>query len=568
MNNKSSEEKVYDLKSIKLPYLSGFLLKIFVKLVEGPLGGLIFPNLFESSGINQLRRQVLEESPTFLPLEFTGKLAGSSSSVPEKEWPDKPIPHSSGFHFSSVMDYADAYRHGILDPGEVALRVLNAMESSNSRTPALNAMIAVNKDDVLEQAARSAERHKARRPLSILDGVPVAVKDELDLKGYPTFVGTSFLGNSIKQVDSTAVARMRAAGALLIGKANMHEIGIGVTGLNPITGTTRNPYNTDHFTGGSSSGPATAVASGLCPIAIGADGGGSIRIPASFCGTFGIKPTFGRVSEFGAYPLCWSVAHVGPLAASAADTALAYAVMAGSDLNDPNSLHQPAPTIKGWDKLNIKRLKLGIFKPWFDHANPEVVSACEAMVANFEILGAEIREITIPGLESARAAHSVIILSEMVQSMSATYPEHYKDHGLEVRINLALAKALTAMDYVQAQKIRTRLITDMNLVMNQVDMILTPSTGMVAPRIPENALPDGNSDLSTVIEIMRFATQANMTGQPAISFPVGYDDHGLPIGMQAIGRYWQEAGLLGLARVSEQFVERQEPVVFYDILQG
>ena len=568
MNNKSSEEKVYDLKSIKLPYLSGFLLKIFVKLVEGPLGGLIFPNLFESSGINQLRRQVLEESPTFLPLEFTGKLAGSSSSVPEKEWPDKPILHSSGFHFSSVMDYADAYRHGILDPGEVALRVLNAMESSNSRTPALNAMIAVNKDDVLEQAARSAERHKARRPLSILDGVPVAVKDELDLKGYPTFVGTSFLGNSIKQVDSTAVARMRAAGALLIGKANMHEIGIGVTGLNPITGTTRNPYNTDHFTGGSSSGPATAVASGLCPIAIGADGGGSIRIPASFCGTFGIKPTFGRVSEFGAYPLCWSVAHVGPLAASAADTALAYAVMAGSDLNDPNSLHQPAPTIKGWDKLNIKRLKLGIFKPWFDHANPEVVSACEAMVANFEILGAEIREITIPGLESARAAHSVIILSEMVQSMSATYPEHYKDHGLEVRINLALAKALTAMDYVQAQKIRTRLITDMNLVMNQVDMILTPSTGMVAPRIPENALPDGNSDLSTVIEIMRFATQANMTGQPAISFPVGYDDHGLPIGMQAIGRYWQEAGLLGLARVSEQFVERQEPVVFYDILQG
>ena len=568
MNNKSSEEKVYDLKSIKLPYLSGFLLKIFVKLVEGPLGGLIFPNLFESSGINQLRRQVLEESPTFLPLEFTGKLAGSSSSVPEKEWPDKPIPHSSGFHFSSVMDYADAYRHGILDPGEVALRVLNAMESSNSRTPALNAMIAVNKDDVLEQAARSAERHKARRPLSILDGVPVAVKDELDLKGYPTYVGTSFLGNSIKQVDSTAVARMRAAGALLIGKANMHEIGIGVTGLNPITGTTRNPYNTDHFTGGSSSGPATAVASGLCPIAIGADGGGSIRIPASFCGTFGIKPTFGRVSEFGAYPLCWSVAHVGPLAASAADTALAYAVMAGSDLNDPNSLHQPAPTIKGWDKLNIKRLKLGIFKPWFDHANPEVVSACEAMVANFEILGAEIREITIPGLESARAAHSVIILSEMVQSMSATYPEHYKDHGLEVRINLALAKALTAMDYVQAQKIRTRLITDMNLVMNQVDMILTPSTGMVAPRIPENALPDGNSDLSTVIEIMRFATQANMTGQPAISFPVGYDDHGLPIGMQAIGRYWQEAGLLGLARVSEQFVERQEPVVFYDILQG
>ena len=152
---------------------------------------------------------------------------------------------------------------------------------------------------------------------------------------------------------------MRAAGALLIGKANMHEIGIGVTGLNPNSGTARNPYNPDHFSGGSSSGPAVAVASGLCPIAIGADGGGSIRIPSSFCGTFGIKPTFGRVSEYGAYPLCWSVAHVGPLAASSVDTALAYAVMAGPDLNDPHSLHQPVPSIKGWDKLNMKRMKLG-----------------------------------------------------------------------------------------------------------------------------------------------------------------------------------------------------------------
>jgi Asp-tRNA(Asn)/Glu-tRNA(Gln) amidotransferase A subunit family amidase len=568
VDTKKPENNIYDLKSIKLPYLSGLLLRIFVNLVEGPLGRLIFPSLFESSGINQLRRQKLDESPTFLPLEFSGKLSKTSSSVPEKEWPAKPLQDSPGFHFTSVMDYATAYRQGSLTPEEVASRVLSAIESSNTRSPAMNAIIAVNKDEVMKQAAQSAERIKSRKPLSILDGVPVAVKDELDLKGYPTTVGTSFLGTSIKQVDSTAAARMRAAGALLIGKANMHEIGIGVTGLNPNTGTTRNPYNTDHFTGGSSSGPAAAVASGLCPIAIGADGGGSIRIPASFCGIFGIKPTFGRVSEFGAYPLCWSVAHVGPLAASAADTALAYAVMAGPDLNDPNSLHQPLPTIRGWDKLNMKRLKLGIFKPWFEHADQEVVSACEAMIANFEKLGAKVFEISIPGLEDARAAHSVIILSEMFQSMSATYPQHHKDHGLEVRTNLALAKALTASDYVQAQKVRSCLIKDMKLAMEQVDMILTPATALVAPHIPDDALPDGNSDLTTVIEIMRFATQANMTGQPAISFPVGYNHQGLPIGMQAIGRYWEEAGLLGLARVSEQFVERLKPDVYSDLLKG
>jgi len=566
MENKNLVDQEYDLKSIKLPYLSGFILRLFVKLIEGPFRNLIFPSLFESSGINQLRRQKIEDDPTYFPLDYSDNLADRSSSVPEKEWPDKQIPDSPGFRFSSVMDYANAYRQGNLSPEEVASRVLDAMESSNSGQPALNAIIAVNRDDVMEQAAQAAERIKARKPLSILDGVPVAVKDELDMQGYPTTVGTRFLGNSIRHVDSTVVARMRSAGALLIGKTNMHEIGIGVTGLNPNIGTTRNPYNTGHFSGGSSSGSAAAVASGLCPIAIGADAGGSIRIPASFCGTFGLKPTFGRVSEFGAYPLCWSVAHVGPLAASAADTALAYAIMSGPDLNDPHSLHQPEPAIKGWDSIKMKRLKLGIFKPWFYHAIPEVVSACEAMIENFEKLGAEIVEISIPGLEAARAAHSVIIISEMNQSMDATYAEHHTEHGLDVRINLALARALTSSDYIKAQRIRTRLIKDMNLAMEQVDMILTPSTGMVAPNIPEDALPDGNSDLTTVIEIMRFATQANMTGQPAISFPVGYDRKGLPIGMQAIGRYWQEAKLLGLAHISEQYVERKKPAVHFDIL--
>jgi Asp-tRNA(Asn)/Glu-tRNA(Gln) amidotransferase A subunit family amidase len=361
---------------------------------------------------------------------------------------------------------------------------------------------------------------------------------------------------------------MRAAGALLIGKANMHEIGIGVTGLNPNTGTTRNPYDTDHFTGGSSSGPGTAVAAGLCPVAIGADGGGSIRIPASFCGTVGLKPTFGRISEYGAFPLCWSVAHLGPLADSATDAALAYAVMAGPDLKDPNSLHQPEPTLKDWDKLNMRGLRLGIFWPWFRHASDEVVSACEAMLREFEKMGASLHEVSIPDMEAARVAHSITILSEMVQSMNATYAEHHKEHGMDVRTNLALAKALSASDYVQAQRVRTRLITSFNAAMENVDMILTPSTGLVAPAIPTGALPDGNSDLTTVIEIMRFATPANLTGQPAISFPVGYNPHGLPIGMQAIGHNWQETSLLGLALVAEQFVERREPRVHYNLMQG
>jgi Asp-tRNA(Asn)/Glu-tRNA(Gln) amidotransferase A subunit family amidase len=339
-----------------------------------------------------------------------------------------------------------------------------------------------------------------------------------------------------------------------------------VTGLNPHHGTTRNPYNTNHFTGGSSSGSATAVAAGLVPVAISADGGGSIRIPASFCGVFGLKPTFGRVSEHGAAPLCWSLAHLGPIAGTAADTALAYAVMAGPDLHDPNSLHQPLPTLENWDQLNLRGIKLGVYKQWFQHADPEVVAACETMLKRFTDMGAEIHEIIIPDLDLNRVAQVVTILVEMAQAMSYTYAEHHREHGLDARLNLVLGRAFTAQDYVLAQRARTRIINNFNRVLEEVDMILTPATGIAAPPIPKDALPNGNSDLSTTTEIMRFVTAANFTGLPAISFPVGYTTSGLPIGMQAMGRAWQEHLLLRLAVNAEQAIERKEPQAHYKIL--
>jgi len=557
---------VYDLKSVKLPYLSGGLLRLFVSLVEGPLGGLLIPSLFESAGITWLRKQVVDEAPTLQPLHFVGAHAEKDSAVPEKEWPKSSAVDSRGFHFATVFDYAKAYRDGKTSPEEVAKKVLDAIEASNSSTPPLRAVIFVERKDVMKQAREATQRIKAGKPLSIFDGVPVAVKDEIDMLPYPTTVGTSFLGKSPAKEDATVVARMRAAGALLIGKTNMHEIGINVTGLNPHHGTTRNPYNTNHFTGGSSSGSGTAVAAGLVPVAIGADGGGSIRIPASFCGVFGLKPTYGRVSEHGAAPLCWSLAHLGPIAATATDTALAYAIMSGPDLRDPNSLHQPLPTLENWDQLNLRGLKLGVYKPWFQHADPEVVAACESMLKRFTDMGAEIREIVIPDLELNRVAQVVTILTEMAQAMSYTYAGHHREHGLDVRLNLAIGRAFTAQDYVLAQRARTRIINNFKSVLEEVDMILTPTTAIAAPLIPKDALPAGNSDLTTTIEIMRFVTAGNMTGLPAISFPAGYTQKGLPIGMQAIGRAWGEAALLRLAVNAEQAVERKAPPVHYKIL--
>ncbi|MDH5506138.1 MAG: amidase [Anaerolineae bacterium] len=556
----------YDLKSVKLPYLSGLPLRLFVWLLESPLGVLLLPKLFTDAGITAFREQQVDEHTTMHPLHFTGRLAGNATSLPPAELPGPTANPGPGFHYTTAHDYAQAYRDGRTNPEQVAQKVVAAISASNAAEPPLRAIIASQTEAILAQARASADRIRSGQPLSPLDGVPVAVKDELDIAAYPTTGGTAFLGKSAAAQDSTVVARLRAAGALLIGKANMHEIGIAVTGLNPHHGTTRNPYNPQHFTGGSSSGSAAAVAAGLCPIAIGADGGGSIRIPAALCGIVGLKATFGRVSEYGAVPLDWSVAHIGPLAATAADAALAYGIIAGADPKDPLSLHQPTPTLDGWQQLDLSGLRLGVYRPWFEHADAEMVSACSTLLDEFVGMGAAVHDIEIAGLEMGRIAHLITIAGEMAQAMDSYHDQHHKQHGLDVRTNLTLARAFTTRDYVKAQRVRTRLIENFNAVLQQVDVIITPTTAIPAPAIPPNALPLGNSDLTTLTEIMRFAPPANLTGLPAISFPAGYTPTGLPLGMQAIGRAWDEATLLRLALAAEGVVERQAPQWHYSLL--
>jgi Asp-tRNA(Asn)/Glu-tRNA(Gln) amidotransferase A subunit family amidase len=563
---KAAQETVYDLKSVDMPRMTGPILRLIVTLAESPLRGLLIPSLFQTCGITCLREQPIDDPPTMRPIHHTGTIATEPWSMPETEWPSAPAGSAPGFHFATVHDYAKAYRNGSITPEDVACSVLDAIEASDAAEPPLRAIIAVKRDDVLRQAREATQRIQSGQALSVFDGVPVAVKDELDMVPYPTTVGTAFLGKTPCTEDATVVAHMRAAGALLIGKANMHEIGIGITGLNPIHGTPRNPYDPHHYTGGSSSGPGAAVAAGLCPVAVAADGGGSIRVPASFCGLVGLKPTYGRVSEHGAAPLCWSVAHIGPLASTATDAALAYAAMAGPDPRDPFSLYQPAPTLDGWDHLDLSDLTLGVYPPWFRHASASVVSACEEMLEQFKREGAKLHEVVISDLEAARVAHLITIAAEMIQALSDTYATHHREHGLDVRLNLASARAFTAADYVHAQQVRTRLIANLNRALEQVNVIVTPTTGLTAPIIPKAALSSGESDLATMTEIMRFVTPANLTGLPAISFPAGYDGAGLPIGMQAIGRAWQEHTLLRLALSAEQNVERKPPRVYHKIL--
>ncbi len=562
-------QELYDIRPVKLPRLSGLPLRLYTEALESPLRAILLGSIFGTAGITELRQRHFHEAPMIYPLvPAVGPDPDESRCMKEDEWPKAPVDSPPGFRFPGVADFAEAYRNGRTTPEDVAGRLLAAIAESESGDRPLRVFIAMDADDILRQARDSTERLRAGQPRSVLEGVPVAVKDEVDMVPFPTTAGTSFLGRKPAGEDSTAVSRLRATGALLLGKANMHEIGIGVTGQNPHHGTARNPYNPAYHTGGSSSGPAAAVAAGLCPFAIGADGGGSIRIPSSFCGLVGLKSTFGRISEYGASPLGWSVAHIGPLAASVRDAALGYAVMAGPCGMDHHTWYQPSPDLERWDNTDLNDLRLGIFDPWFEDAEPEIVAACADLLRELESAGATIKKIAIPELEAGRVAHLITIAGEMAQEMDRYYQQHRRDFGLDVRLNLALARQFTIMDYIQAQRIRGRMMKLVGEIFNDVDAIVTPTTGVSAPPINEKAQPHGESDLTTLSAIMRFVFLANLTGLPAISFPAGYNLSGMPIGLMAMGRWWEERHLLRLARVAELHLERRKPSRFFEILSN
>ncbi len=548
----------YNLSKLKAPHLTGNSLKLFTAVLETNFPGkLIINKLMDDSGIPYLTNKFIEEGTTYFPIHSYTETTSAKSNSSKKI---KISSNNINRFGLTIDDYANSYRSGKFSPVDIAKNIIKLTVDAEKGDP-LNAVIKLNREDLIKQANAAADRFKKGKPLSIIDGVPIAIKDEIDAVPYTTSVGTSFLGKDPAKEDAEVVRRLRDAGALIFCKTNMHEIGIGVTGVNPHFGHVQNPYNSKCYSGGSSSGSAAVVASGLCPGAIGADGGGSIRIPAALCGVTGLKPTFGRVSERGAAPLCWSVAHIGPIAGTARDTAILYEIIAGKDPKESITLFQPEPELNNAFPKDLKGLRLGIYPEWFYDCEETMHTALKSSLKFLEDAGAEIVEIEIPELEEMRVAQLITIVSEMTTTMSPYDKKHRKDFGLDVRTNLAMGRSFTNVDYIHAQRMRTRAINIFKEAFNSVDAILTPSTGICAPEIPHKALPEGESNLPMLSDIMRFATPSNLTGHPAISIPIGYDPKGMPIGLQAIGRPWEESLLLGIAGILEQMSERRKPVI-------
>lgn len=473
-----------------------------------------------------------------------------------------------------------AYETKSTSPVDVCNRIIDAVSASENEFPLF---ISFDPKLILQQAQESEKRWLSKKPLSFLDGIPFAVKDEIDVEPFPTTLGTSFLSEE-RPVEGTSefVVALKDAGAILLGKTTMQEIGLGTTGLNLVLGTTPNPYNADHFAGGSSSGSAAIVASGLVPFAHGADGGGSLRIPAAFCGIVALKPTHGRICGKPKPPVVRTVAVDGPLGATVADCMVAYTIMANRGHVKHGEEPPPPLEIPDLSKISagnlerpfLKGLKIGIEKEWFQHADSHIVQCCEESVKILESAGAEIVEINLPIVNDIAFAHTCTISMETLQFMNSIIKgKNYlkKQLNSETRISLATANGFTNEQYEAAQLIRREGDKAFQNTFSQCDIIVSPTVPQMAPKIPKSAMSNGLSDLGTTTKLMRYMQSANFLGLPAITLPVGMDP--LPIGLQIMANHWNESLLFWVSAILERKLRetgklRQEtPEYFWQVLQ-
>lgn len=457
--------------------------------------------------------------------------------------------------FASIEEIGKLFRKRKLSPVELTKLMLARIERLN---PKLNAYITVTDEVALAQAKKAkAElyappRGKAYRDRGPLHGIPISLKDNIYTKATRTTGGSKILKDFVPQRDAVVVSQLREAGAIILGKTNLHEFAYGVTTNNPHFGPTRNPWDVSRIPGGSSGGSAAAVAAGLCYGSIGTDTGGSIRIPAALCGIVGLKPTFGRVSVVDVVPLSPRLDCVGPLARSAVDAALLLDPIVGRGEREPalqGATRSKSPFLRGF--------RLGIPKDFFrEIVSVEVEDAFEKALGVLRKLGATLKEVSIPLLRETEDAGNQIAWAEATHyhQHAGWFPAHAADYGEDVRARLELGAKVTATTYLQALQQRETFIGGFHAVMAdaKLDALVVPTTPIPAPAIGEETTAVCGTNHPTRALLLRNNRPANLAGLPAISIPCADTAQGLPVGMQLIGSATEEPLLLRIAHSFEQ----------------
>ncbi|KAF3782883.1 Fatty acid amide hydrolase [Nymphaea thermarum] len=464
---------------------------------------------------------------------------------------------------------------------KVAERFIDAVRESSKPPYQMSFFINYYCDDILKQATLSTARYQKGEPISVLDGILVAVKDEIDCIPYPTTGGTKWLHKVRRfQGEAFCVKSLRSCGAIIVGKTNMHELGLGTSGINPHYGAVRNPYDMTKVSGGSSSGSAAVASAGLCPVTIGVDGGGSVRIPASLCGVIGFKPTFGRLPDSGLLPFNWTLGMLGIITGTVEDAAIVF----------------PGLNFPLLDRtVSLSKITLAKYPEWFDDCNDDIRRCCNnALDRLYESFGWQTIEVTLPEIEQMRLAHYITIGSECNSSLGPVMKKMaVEELGWESRAAMTIYGCFSSKEYLNAQRLRKvchghvrhRHMYFHMEILKKADVIVAPSTSpgyssrillisygvldsVTAYPIQENAMKYGELDYVNGAALVKYQIAGNFLGLPAITVPVGYDNSGMPIGLQLIGRPWSEATLLHLAyAVQSLYIKScKKPMIFYDLL--
>jgi len=482
-------------------------------------------------------------------------------------------------HHLTLHELHDRLRSRELSAVEVAEALFDRIEATDG---AIGAYLAVCREQGMEDARRADQRLAAGDASSKLLGIPVALKDVLLTGGVATTCASKILQGFTPPYDGTAVRRLKEAGAVVLGKTNMDEFAMGSSTENSGYSITRNPWNLDHVPGGSSGGSAAAVAAGQCIAALGTDTGGSIRQPASFCGIVGLKPTYGRVSRYGVVAYASSLDQVGPMTRDVTDCALLLQAVAGHDPADSTSVDAPVPDYGAALTGDVKGLRIGVPKEYFAAGlQPEVEQAVRRGIGELEKAGASVAEVSLPRNDYAVAAYYVIAAAEassnlarydgmrygprvQAEDLTATYMKsRAQGFGHEVKRRIMLGTYVLSAGYydayyIKAQKVRTLLKQDMESVLEECDAIVAPTCPTTAFKVDEMTHDPLQMYLSDILTI-----SVNLAGLPALSVPCGFDAAGLPIGMQIIGRHFDEATVLRLGYAYEQATEwhRRRPEI-------
>jgi aspartyl-tRNA(Asn)/glutamyl-tRNA(Gln) amidotransferase subunit A len=444
----------------------------------------------------------------------------------------------------SIAEASALIRERKLSPLELTDACLARIEAVDG---SLNAFITVTAEEARKTARELGEEIATGRNRGALHGIPIGLKDIFDVAGVRMTAASPILAENVATADSGVTRRLKDAGAVLVGKLNLHQFAFGATGRSSHFGPARNPWDAERITGGSSSGSGAAVAAGECFAAMGTDTGGSIRIPASLCGVTGLKPTFGRVTKAGLMPLSWSLDHAGPLTRTAEDAAIVLQAIAGHDPDDIASSSEPVPDYRAHLRDGVKGLRIGVPDSFFfDALAPEIDAGVREAIGVLEKLGARVEPVHLPLIAEIPAATNAIQLPEALafhQKWMAERPDDYAD---DVRYRLELGAMMPAVSYVQAQRLREQAVTAWrDEVFSRVDVVATASTQTAAFKL------DG-SDLSVTLSLIRLTNPLNLLGVPAMSVPCGFTGDGLPFGLQLIGRWWDEATVLRAANAYQQ----------------